>query len=203
MLANKVLLEGLISLGCHLHGLVDQCHLINEQIAEHPGTVHHHINARPSELLKGNQFQLVHPPHGIRHRLDADEPEDLSQGFAVGLDVVRTPEHAGDGFRPGALLLALAFNQLVGNALGRSDRSAGRDRLGIQSMNVLAAGKHAWVADRIAARTRQHIFTIKGLEQALHLHIGAHLLQAEAQIAEHFVQFAGINLGETGIAAGA
>ena len=55
-------------------------------------------------------------------------------------------------------------------------------------MDVLAAGQHARVADWVAAGSRQHVFAIEGLEQALHLHIGADLLKAEAQVAKQLVE---------------
>ena len=78
MLTNEVLLQRLVGLGSHLHGLIDQRHLVDEQIAEHTGAVHHHINAGAAEFFQGNQLKLVDPTHGVRHRLDANEPEDLS-----------------------------------------------------------------------------------------------------------------------------
>ena len=68
-------------------------------------------------------------------------------------------------------------------------------------MDVFAAGKDAGIADRIAAGTRQHVFTIEGPQQALHLHVGADLLQAEAQVGEGFIQFRLVDLAKTTAAA--
>ena len=65
-------------------------------------------------------------------------------------------------------------------------------------MDILATGQHAWIANRIAAWTRQHVFAVEGPQQALHLHVGADLLQAKAQIGEELVEFSLINCGKTG-----
>ena len=70
-------------------------------------------------------------------------------------------------------------------------------------MDVFAAGQHAGVADRVAAGARQHVFAIEGLEQALHFHVGADLLEAEAQVAKQFVEFGLIHPAKAGTAAGA
>ena len=202
VLTNEVLLQRLVGLGSHLHGLIDQRHLVDEQIAEHTGAVHHHINAGAAEFFQGNQLKLVHPTHGVRHRLDANEPEDLSQGFAVGLDVVGSPEHAGDGFGPGALLLALTLNQLVDNTLGCSHRCTGGNRLRVEGVDVLAAGQHTRIPNRITTGARKDVFTIESLQQTLHLHVGTHLLKAEAQIGKELVELGGIDLHEASTAAG-
>ena len=69
-------------------------------------------------------------------------------------------------------------------------------------MNVLAAGQHARIADRITTGPREDVFTVKSLEQTLHFHIGTHLLQTEAQIGKQFVEFSGINLDKTSPATG-
>ena len=202
MLANEVLLQRFIGLSRHFHGLVDQRHLVDEQIAEHTGAVHDNVDPGAAELFEGDQLKLVDATDGIGHRFDTDEPEDLSQRLAVSLDVVGSPEHAGDGLGPGALLLTLAFDQFVHHALGCSHSGTGGNSLRIQGMNVLAAGQHAWIADRISTRSGQHIFAIECLEQALHLHVGADLIETETQIAEQFVELRGIDLDEAGSAAG-
>ena len=69
-------------------------------------------------------------------------------------------------------------------------------------MNVLAAGQHARIPDRITTWPREDVFAVKSLEQTLHFHIGAHLLQTEAQIGKQLVEFSGINLDKTSTAAG-
>ena len=202
VLANEVLLQGLVGLCSHFHGLINQGHLVDEQIAEHTGAVHHHINAGATEFFKGDQLKLVDPTHGIRHRLDANEPKNLSQRFAVGLDVVRSPEHAGDGLGPSALFLALTLNQLVDNTLGCSHRGAGGNRLRIQRVDVLAAGKHTRIPNRVTTRARKDVFAIQSLQETLHLHVGTHLLETEAQISKELVELGGIDLNETGRATG-
>ena len=202
VLTYKIHLQGLISLGGHLHPLIDQGHLVDEQITENPRAIHHHIDAGPAQLFERDQLQLVHPAEGIGHGPNTDEPEDLGEGFAIGLDVIGAPEHAGDRFRPGALLSLLALDQPIHHHLGGGDGGPGGNRLGIEGMDVLAAGQHAGIADRITAGTRQHIFTIEGPQQTLHLHIGADLLEAEAQVGECFVQFRLVDFAKATAAAG-
>ena len=51
---NEVLIQGLIGLSGHLHALIDQSHLVDEEIAEHTRAVHHHINAGTAQFLQGN-----------------------------------------------------------------------------------------------------------------------------------------------------
>ena len=75
--AHEVYIQGLIGLSCHLHALVDQAHLVDEEVAEYPTAVHHHIDAGPAQLLKGDQLQFVYPAEGVGHGPDADKPEDL------------------------------------------------------------------------------------------------------------------------------
>ncbi|CAI8163767.1 MAG: Uncharacterised protein [Synechococcus sp. CC9902] len=188
MFAHKVLIERFLSLSGQFHRLINQCHLVDEQIPEHPGTVHHHINAGTTQFLERNELQFVDPTNGIRHRLDPDKPQDLGKRFPVGFDVVGTPEHAGDRFRPGSLLLPLAFNQFVDHTLGRRHRSSGWDGLRIKGVNVFAAWKDARVANRVSTWTGKHIFAIEGIEKAFHFHVRAHLLKAEAEVAEQLVE---------------
>ena len=160
MRTNEVLLQRLVGLSRHLHSLVNQSHLVDEQVTEHTGAVHHHIDPRTTQLFQRDELKLVHPTDGIRHRLDTHEPEDLGQGFAVGLDVVRTPEHTGNRFGPGSLFFALALDELVDDSLGRSYGSPGRDGLGIESMNVFATGQHTGIANRVSAGARKDVLTV-------------------------------------------
>ena len=70
-------------------------------------------------------------------------------------------------------------------------------------MQVFAAGQNARVTNRVAARTRQHVFAIESSQQALHLQISADLLEAELQVAEQFVELALIHIWEAGAPASA
>ena len=78
MLAHKIHRQGLVGLGGKLDALVDQSHLIDEQVAENTRAIHHHINTRTTEFLQGNQFELINAAQGISHGAHADKPEDLS-----------------------------------------------------------------------------------------------------------------------------
>ena len=196
MFAHKILLKRLISFCCHLHGLIDQCHLVDEQIAEDSRAVHHHINTGASQLLKRNELKFVDSTNGVRHGFYTHKPEDLGQRFSVGLDVVRAPEDAGNGFGPSSLLLALALDQLVHHPFGRGNSSPGWDRLRVKSVDVFATGENSGIANRITTRSGEDVFAIECFQKTLHLHIGADLLKAETQIAEQPVELRWIDLTE-------
>jgi len=52
VLAHKVHLHGLIGLGGHFHALIDQGHLVDEQVAEHAAAVDYHVDARAAQFFQ-------------------------------------------------------------------------------------------------------------------------------------------------------
>ena len=61
MFADEVHFEGFIGFGSHFHGLVEQVHLVDEQVAEYARTVDHHIDAGATEFFKGEHLEFVDP----------------------------------------------------------------------------------------------------------------------------------------------
>lgn len=75
--------------------------------AENAGAIHHHVDAGTAQLLQRDQLHLVDAAQRVRHRPHADHPHHLRERLAVRLDVVRPPQHDGDGLRVLPVILAL------------------------------------------------------------------------------------------------
>jgi len=121
VLAHEVHVVGLVLLGGELDGAVEEVHLVDEEIAEDARAVDDDVDAGAAELLEGDELELVHAAEGVGHGADADHQHDLREGLAVGLDVVRAPEHERDGLGVDAVVLhALALDEAVEGLVGTS-----------------------------------------------------------------------------------
>mmetsp|Transcript_27247 Transcript_27247/g.59503 ORF Transcript_27247/g.59503 Transcript_27247/m.59503 type:complete len:1448 (-) Transcript_27247:88-4431(-) len=205
VLAHKVHLQGLLLLlGGELHGAVQQVHLVHEQVAEDAGAVHHHVDAGAAELLEGDELELVHAAEGVGHGAHAHHPHHLREGLAVRLDVVRAPQHQGDGLGPVAIVLdLLALNQALHHHARRLHGRRGGDRLGVQGVDVLAGGEHVGVADGVAAGAGEDVVAVERLLERAQLVVLHHLLQAELEVVELRLQVRGLGALELGALQGA
>mmetsp|Transcript_21009 Transcript_21009/g.46075 ORF Transcript_21009/g.46075 Transcript_21009/m.46075 type:complete len:1268 (+) Transcript_21009:731-4534(+) len=204
VLAHKVHLIRLVLLRSQLDGAVQQQHLVDEQVAEHTGAVHHHVHTGPAQLLQGDDLQLVHAAQSIRHRLDAHHHHDLGQGLAVGLDVVSAPQHQGNGLGVlAAVVVLLAVQQAVNHQLGVLQGSLGGDGLGVQGVDVLAGGQHHGVTDGVTTWARLHVLAVQGLSQGAQLVVLDHLLQAELQVAKGVNEVLAVGAGKLSALQGA
>ena len=156
--------------------------MVNEQVAKHTRTVNDDINARTAQFSERNQFELVHPTERIRHRFTADHPEDLGEGFAVGLDVVGAPKDASDRLWIGSIVVALlTFDEAIDHDFGRLDGSFCRNRLRIKGVNIFPSRQYVWIPDGVAARSWNNVFAVQPRQQSTEFVIGHDLLQAKLQ----------------------
>mmetsp|Transcript_35577 Transcript_35577/g.55911 ORF Transcript_35577/g.55911 Transcript_35577/m.55911 type:complete len:571 (-) Transcript_35577:844-2556(-) len=197
VLAHKVHLQGLVRLGGQLDAPVQQVHLVDEQVPEDARAGHHHVNARPAQLLQRDQLHLVHAAQRVGNGAHTRQRQHLRQRLAICLDVVRAPE--GEGHRLGvgpAVLLGHALQQPVAHLLRHVHGRLRGDALGVQRVHVLARGQHVRVADGVPAGARHHVVAVQRGDQAAELVVGHHLLQAELQVAEERGQVVIVHLGE-------
>ena len=59
VLADIILVVGLVRFRGELHGAVQQVHLVDEEVAEDARAGHDHVDARPSQLLERDELELV------------------------------------------------------------------------------------------------------------------------------------------------
>ena len=52
MLANEILVEGLVSLGGHLNSTIHQIHLVDKKITENSGARNNDVNSRAAKFFK-------------------------------------------------------------------------------------------------------------------------------------------------------
>mmetsp|Transcript_5701 Transcript_5701/g.23522 ORF Transcript_5701/g.23522 Transcript_5701/m.23522 type:complete len:1185 (+) Transcript_5701:1625-5179(+) len=185
VLAHEVHVVGFVLLGGELDGAVEKVHLVDEEIAEDAGAVDDDVDAGAAELFEGDELELVHAAEGVGHGADADHEHHLREGLAVGLDVVGAPEHERDGLRVyAAVLHLLALDEAIDDNLGGGERGGGRDRLGVERVDVLAGGENLGVADGVTTGAGEDILAVESLDERAELVILDDLLEAEAEVVE-------------------
>ena len=183
----------------HLDRPVEQIHLVDEQVPEHPGAVDDDVHARPPELLERDHLQLVHAAERVGDGPHADHDHHLRERLAVGLDVVGAPEHDRDRLGPDAAGLgALRLEQPLDDDLGRLDGGGGRDRLRVERVDVLARRQHARVADRVAAGPGLDVAARERLPERAELVVLDDLLEAALEVAEGRLQLGLVGVLELG-----
>mmetsp|Transcript_9371 Transcript_9371/g.28235 ORF Transcript_9371/g.28235 Transcript_9371/m.28235 type:complete len:261 (-) Transcript_9371:3104-3886(-) len=151
VLADEVHLSWLVSLGCHLDGAIQECHLVDKQVSEHSRAVHHDVNSWSSKLLQGDETQFVDTTEVVGKRLHTNQGQNLCQRFPVRLDVVRSPQNQGYGFRVLVVVLRpQTQNQFLNDRLRRADGCRCRDALWIERVHVLPGRQHIWISHRIS-----------------------------------------------------
>mmetsp|Transcript_10524 Transcript_10524/g.29573 ORF Transcript_10524/g.29573 Transcript_10524/m.29573 type:complete len:518 (+) Transcript_10524:2164-3717(+) len=200
VLADKVLIEGLVGLGGHLDTTVHEVHLVDEEITEDTGARNNNVDTGTAKLLKRNELNLVDTAKGVRNGTDTNEGQNLSERLAVGLDVVGTPKGEGDTLGECAIVLILELlEKLANDTLGNLDGSLSGDGRGIESVHVTASGQNIGVTDGIAARSGHEELSVQELHDTTKLVVGNDLLEAELQVSEDGSKALLVDGGETSI----
>mmetsp|Transcript_30830 Transcript_30830/g.60333 ORF Transcript_30830/g.60333 Transcript_30830/m.60333 type:complete len:829 (-) Transcript_30830:742-3228(-) len=195
VLTHEVLVEGLVGLGSHLHGAVEEVHLVDEEVPEDARAGDDGVDTRAAELLERDQAKLVHAPDAVRDGLNADQPHGLREGLTVRLDVVGTPQGEGHGLRPDAAVVdLLALHEAVHDDLRALDSRGGRDRLRVEGVHVLSGGQHLGVTDGVASGARGDVLAVERGHEAAQLVVSHDLLEAEPEVLEQRSELALLDL---------
>mmetsp|Transcript_118420 Transcript_118420/g.166465 ORF Transcript_118420/g.166465 Transcript_118420/m.166465 type:complete len:447 (-) Transcript_118420:2313-3653(-) len=188
MLADEILLWGLVRLRCRLDGTVEQVHLIDEEIPEDTRAIAHHINSRPSQLFERDQLDLVHASQGVRNWSRTDQRKHLRQGLAVSLDIVRAPKGEGNRLGHLALLLGKRLEETVHHDHGHVSGCLRWDGVRVQGVHVLARRQHIRIADGVTARAWLDELAVEGANQASDLVVAHDFSEASLQVLEEGLQ---------------
>ena len=116
---------------------------MREGVAEEAADAQRHVDAGPAELGQrhdleaGDALGLLVP-----RRAHAEQGEGLGDVVAVGAHRRRAPQHEADGPGMGAGLGEVALDEAVGQGRADLPRQPGRDRLGVDGVEVAAGRQH-------------------------------------------------------------
>ena len=132
---------------------------MRERVAEEAADAHRDVDARAAQLLQRLHLQPGHAPRlGVPHGAHPEECQHLRDVVAVRAHRRGAPQHDRDRGRRDALLLDVARDQPVGEALPDLPRQLRRQPLGVDRAEVLAGGQHVEApAGRRPRRTRRHV----------------------------------------------
>ena len=200
VLTDKVLVEGLVGLGGHLDTTVHEVHLVDEEITEHTGARNDNVDTGTAKLLKRDELNLVDTAERIGNGTDTNKSQNLSEGLAVGLDVVGTPEGESNTLGELAVVLVLELlKKLANDILGNLNGSLSGDSRGVKSVHVTAGGENIGVTDGIATRSGHEELSVEELHDTTKLVVSDDLLEAELQVGKEGSKALLVNGGEASI----
>ena len=98
---------------CQADRLVQQSHSVRERVPEQRGSLDDHVDSRTTEILGGDEFDILDHVSVIPHRTYAEQMHHMCQIGAVLADQFRIPEReaylARPPSEPGAFGLELLF----------------------------------------------------------------------------------------------
>lgn len=135
--ADVVAVGGLVQLGHRAHRVVDQAHDVRERVPEEAGDADRDVDARPAQLLQAHHVETGHAARGVvPDRAAAEQREDLGDVVALGAHRGRAPDRQTDGLGVLARVLQVPLHQGVGERLPDLPTQPGRDRLGVDGVEV-------------------------------------------------------------------
>ena len=162
---DEVLLARFVRARREQGGLGEQLGLHRQQVAEDARQHHNDIDPRPSELLQGHEPRPREPPVAVVARLRAEQPERLGKRPALGLQVVRAPEHHGDRLGQAPRLVAMPGEQALGLARAVLDGEGARDAEGVEPVQVAPGRQDLGRAQQVAAGRRADVAAVEGVDQ--------------------------------------
>ena len=141
MLANEVLIAGLVGLRSQEGGLGEHANLQWQEVAEDARECDHDIHTWSAQFLKWNKTRASESPEAIEARLGAHECHGLGQWAALGLEVVSAPEHHGNGLWKCMPQVGVLLQKPLGLSLAIDPCESTRHAEGIESMQIATSGQ--------------------------------------------------------------
>ena len=150
-------------------GVVEHGDHVGEGVAEEPGDADDDIDARPAQLVLGDELDAGHPARLLGpHRAHPQEGEDLSDVVAPGAHAGRAPDDEADGGRGGISLDDVAHDDRFSQLLADVPRQPRRDGLRVDRVEVASRRQDVGHATRRrAARAGRYGSSVESREHVV------------------------------------
>jgi len=169
--AQHVVGRVLVQAGHQRHRVVEQRDHVRERITEEAADPHDHIDARPPELRERDDFQPGDAAAGVvPDRPHPEQRQHLGDVVPGGAHGGRAPHRQPHRGRPLPGVVAVVGQQGVGQLLAGVPGQPGRDRLGVDGVEVPAGRQGVEEpAQRGPARPGGHVPAVERVQHRVDL----------------------------------